>query len=139
MSWFPRFNRDDDDVPRGTIAPFGQLTFAPLPLEAGRNDIFAEGYTWPKGKADRYKWYNNTFWGNRLPDSGVGIGVPGYNAVTQKMFWTQHSPEQQAIKSWQLTGGPYPYYTSMQQNANIIQRMTDAWRSATSNNMTGIY
>lgn len=137
MSWFPRVLKRDT-MPKGTIAPLGPVTFAPLPLEAGANDIFAEGYQYPKGNSDRYKWYNNTFWGNRLPDSGVGIGIPGYNAVTQKMFWTQYSPEQTAIDNWQLRGGPYQYKMSVGQSANILDRMTAAWRAGTAQN-TGVY
>lgn len=116
-----------------SIAPLGDLTYSALPLEAGRNDIYTQGYTWPKGQSDRFKWYNNAFWGNRLPDPYVGIGAagPAYpGAVTQKMFWTQHSPEQKFIKEWTLKGGYYPYTTSVQQTADYIAAQQALWASS---------
>ncbi len=133
MSWFPRVNKESEE---SGVKPYltvgvGPVTYAPLPLQASRNDVYAEGYTYPKGNSDRYKWYNNTFWGNRLPDYGNGIGIPGYSAVTQKTFWTQYSPEQKGIQKYQLTGGPYPYGMSVNQSANILQKMSAAWRAAT--------
>jgi hypothetical protein len=113
-----------------SIAPLSDLTYSPLPLEAGRNDIYTQGYTWPKAQSDWYKWYNNSYWGNRLPDPYVGIGAagPAYpGAVTQKMFWTQHSPEQKFIKEWTLKGGYYPYQMSVQQSADLIAQQQALW------------
>jgi hypothetical protein len=101
-----------------TVA-LGPVSYSALPLELHRNDVYAEGYTYPKAQSDRMKWYNNTFWGNRLPDSGNGIGIPGYGGVTQKTFWTQSSPEQTFFTKWNLTGGPYVYGSSMQQVSNL--------------------
>ena len=119
-----------------SIAPLDNLTYAPLPLESGRNDVFAQGYTWPKAQSDRYKWYNNAFWGNRLPDPYVGIGAGGphiYGSVTQKMFWTQDSPETKFAKQWQLRGGPFAYGMSIQQSADIIAQSQALWAASAGN------
>lgn len=126
-------NRDEAGAervaPPGMLAPLGLLTFSPLPLEEQRNDIFTQAYTWPKAQSDRGKWYNNTFWGNRLPDSGVGIGIPGFNDVSIKLWTTQYSPEQTFRKQWSLTGGVYPYGMSVQQSADLIQQQQAAWQA----------
>jgi hypothetical protein len=110
------------------IVRSGPVTFAPLPLEQSRNDIYAQGYTYPKAQSDRDKNYNNAYWGNRLPDSGVGIGIPGHGGVSQKMWWTQYSPEQSFIKQYSLQGGAFPYGMSMQQAADIMQQQQTAWK-----------
>lgn len=102
--------------------------FKPLPNQATRNNDEYSGYYFPKSDRDYNNHYNNTYWGNRLPDSGVGIGITGYSSrVAQKTFWTQHSPEQRIRIQQSLTGGLYPYGTSIQQNANILANMSAAW------------
>lgn len=116
-----------------SIAPLDNLTYSPLPLQATRNDVYTQGYIWPKGLSDKFKWYNNAFWGNRLPDSYVGIGAagPAYpGAVTQKMFWTQHSPETKFAHQWALKGGPFPYGMSVQQSADYIASQQALWASS---------
>lgn len=116
-----------------SIAPLDTMTYSPLPLEAGRNDIFTQGYIWPKGQSDRFKWYNNSYWGNRLPDPYVGIGAagPAYpGAVTQKMFWTQYSPETKFANQWALNGGPFVYGMSVQQSADIIAQQQALWANS---------
>ena len=130
-------NRDQDDVfnndpMQASTAPLGYITFSPLPLEAERNDVYTQAGIWPKAQSDRYKWYNNVFWGNRLPDPYVGIGAAGprFGGVTQKMFWTQSSPEQKFHNQWSLTGGYYPYYMSVQQAAQYLQQQQAAWASS---------
>ena len=111
-------------------APLGELDFAPLPLEFGRDDVYAQAYTWPKAQSDRYKWYNNSYWGNRLPPSDVGIGIAGWPGhVPQKMFWTQYSPEQSFAQQWSLNRGMYPYQMSVQQAANYVQQQQAAWKA----------
>jgi hypothetical protein len=130
-------NRDQDesienDPIAGSVAPLGYITFSPLPLEEERNDVYTQAGIWPKAQSDRMKWYNNTFWGNRLPDPYVGIGAAGpmYGGVTQKMFWTQSSPEQKFRNQWSLTGGYYPYYMSVQGAAQYLQQQQAAWASS---------
>lgn len=116
-----------------SIAPLGDFTYSPLPLEAGRNDVYTQAYIWPKALSDKYKWYNNAFWGNRLPDPYVGIGAagPAYpGAVTQKMFWTQYSPETKFANQWSLQGGQYPYYMSVQQSADLIAQQQALWANS---------
>jgi len=116
-----------------SLQPLDSLTFSPLPLEAGRNDVYTQAYTWPKAQSDWYKWYNNSYWGNRLPDPYVGIGAagPGYpGSVIQKMFWTQYSPETKFAQQWALNGGPYPYKMSVQQTANYIAAQQALWASS---------
>lgn len=118
------------------IAPLSYMTYSPLPLEAGRNDIWTQGYIWPKGQSDRFKWYNNAYWGNRLPDPYVGIGAAGphvYGSVTQKMFWTQYSPETKFANQWQLNGGPFVYGMSVQQSADIIAQSQALWAASAGN------
>jgi hypothetical protein len=111
----------------------GFLTYAPLPLEAERNDYYGQGYTWPKGNSDRYKWYNNTYWGNRLPPAELIIGTryAPHQQVRQKTFWTQYSPEQSIRLKQNLTGGPFSYGMSVQQSSNILQQMSASWRAST--------
>lgn len=116
-----------------SLQPLDVLTYSPLPLEAGRNDVFTQGGMWPKATSDKGKWYNNTFWGNRLPDPYVGIGAagPGYpGSVTQKMFWTQHSPETKFAHEWSLRGGAFPYGMSIQQTADYIASQQALWASS---------
>lgn len=144
MSWFSTlfpshkpsmaFSEDEYATHHVMHAPLGDLNYAPEPLEFGRNDIYAEGYTWPKAQSDRYKWYNNVYWGNRLPPSDIGIGIagwPGY--VPQKLFWTQYSPEQSFAMQWSLNRGNYPYSMSVQQAANYVQQQQAAWRAGAGN------
>lgn len=111
----------------------GYITFSPLPLEAERNDYYSQGYTWPKGQSDHAKWYNNSYWGNRLPPSQLIIGTmyPAHQQVRQKTFWTQYSPEQTIRMKQNLTGGPFAYGMSVQQSSNILQQMSAAWRAST--------
>lgn len=128
-----RLEADGWDPLGDSIAPLDIMTYSPLPLEAGRNDIWTQGYIWPKGQSDRYKWYNNAYWGNRLPDPYVGIGAagPAYpGAVTQKMFWTQHSPETKFAQQWALRGGPFVYGMSVQQSADIIAQQQALWANS---------
>lgn len=116
-----------------SIAPLDNMTYSPLPLEAGRNDIYTQGYIWPKGLSDKFKWYNNAYWGNRLPDPYVGIGAAGphyFGGVQQKMFATQYSPEQKFINQWTLKGGYYPYQMSIQQTADIIAAQQALWANS---------
>ncbi len=133
-------NRNDADtgMPAGdpfqdSTAPLDYFTYQPLPLEAGRNDIYTQAFIWPKAQSDRMKWYNNSFWGNRLPDPYVGIGAAGPHmpgAVTQKMFWTQSSPETRFANQWALRGGYYPYSMSVQQSADYIASQAALWASS---------
>lgn len=128
-----RDNPESWDPIGDSIAPLDNMTYSPLPLEAGRNDVWTQGYIWPKGLSDKFKWYNNAFWGNRLPDPYVGIGAagPAYpGAVTQKMFWTQHSPETKFAQQWALQGGQYPYYMSVQQSADLIAQQQALWANS---------
>ena len=116
-----------------SIAPLGYFTYSPLPLQAGRNDVYTQAYTWPKGLSDKWKWYNNAYWGNRLPDPYVGIGAAGphyHGGVTQKMFWTQYSPETKFASQWSLKGGPFMYGMSVQQSADIIAQQQALWASS---------
>ncbi len=128
-----RDNPESWDPMGDSIAPLDYLTYSPLPLEAGRNDIYTQAYTWPKALSDKYKWYNNTYWGNRLPDPYVGIGAAGphiYGSVSQKMFWTQYSPETKFAQQWALNGGPFVYKMSVQQSADIIAAQQALWANS---------
>lgn len=118
------------------IAPLDTMTYSPLPLEATRNDVYTQGYIWPKGLSDKYKWYNNAYWGNRLPDPYVGIGAAGphvYGSVTQKMFWTQYSPETKFANQWALNGGPFVYGMSVKQSSDIIAQSQALWAASAGN------
>jgi hypothetical protein len=119
------YNTDGFGAYLPRLVPF---FYKPLPQDGIRNNDEYTGNYFPRADSDFNNHYNNTYWGNRLPDSGVGIGITGYaSAVAQKTFWTQHSPEQRIRIQQNLTGGAFPYGTSIQQNANILANMSAAW------------
>jgi hypothetical protein len=105
-----------------TLTPF---FFAPLANQLTRNnDVYSSGYPpYPKAVSDHDKWYNNAYWGNRLPSSEVGTF-----GVSQRLWWKQYSPEQTIHVKQNLTGGAFPYGMSVQQSADILSQQSAAWK-----------
>jgi hypothetical protein len=124
------FSTKEKPIPPGEMV---QATFPILYSEqpAGHADRWS--YHYPPAQAEHGRYYNNTYYGNAIPNSMLATSkmIPGVNILP----WViQYNKE---LVPYQLKNTIFPYGTggmSGSQSANFLQQASQLWGSMTGGN-----
>ncbi len=122
--WNPFKRPTEQDA--NVIAASGERPVLYREQPSPRNDFFTS-YNYPPAQSEHGRWYNNVYWGNRIPNSYM-VGIP--NVTNNLRFWpVQTSPAQTYFN--QLNHGTYGKATlGVYGSASLLQQMSQAYYRA---------